>query len=115
MGGVNHRGVTSSKLNHTIRNLSVSEKQKLTWGLEVDNWKAVPVQNRLKTTRNLVRKQSYYLFLGWVILEQKTGCSRVHPTDRKRGLGFGKIDYGSHLPAWFLESYRVRVVGRDRS
>jgi hypothetical protein len=23
MGGVNHRGVTSSKLNHTIRNLSV--------------------------------------------------------------------------------------------
>jgi len=25
--------------------------------LEVDIWKAVPVHNRLKTTRNLVRKQ----------------------------------------------------------
>lgn len=44
--------------------------------MEVDNWKAVPVQNRLKSTRNLVRKQSYYLFLGWVILEKKTGCRR---------------------------------------
>jgi hypothetical protein len=77
MGGVNHRGVTSSKLNHTIRNLyQYQKKQKLTWGLEVDNWKAVPVQNRLKTTRNLVRKQSYHLFLGWVILEKKTGCRR---------------------------------------
>jgi len=32
MGGVNHRGVTSSKLNHTIRNLSVSEKTEINVG-----------------------------------------------------------------------------------
>jgi len=44
MGGVNHRGVTSSKLNHTIRNLSVHIRKNQR-GLEVDNWKAVPVHN----------------------------------------------------------------------
>jgi len=68
MGGVNHRGVTSSKLNHTIRNLSVHirKKQKLTRGLEVWNWKAVPVQNRLKTTRNLVRSKAELLFISWL-------------------------------------------------
>ena len=49
MGGVKHRGVTTSaKLNHTIRNVRGLEVEKLKIG-------KVPV---LKSTRNLVRKKA---------------------------------------------------------
>jgi hypothetical protein len=65
MGGVNHRGVTSSKLNHTIRNLSVHirKNQKLTRGLKLEGSTG---SEQAKTTRNLVRSKAELLFISWL-------------------------------------------------
>lgn len=81
MGGVNHRGVTSSKLNHTIRNLSVHIRKKSEinegfGGLKLEGSTTGSEQAKKLLEIWSDRKQSYYLFLGWVILEKKTGCRR---------------------------------------